>query len=361
MNVNKRKIIHIDMDAFFAAIEQRDFPEYRGEPLVVGGNPESRGVVATCSYEARKFGIHSAMSCKRALQLCPAAIFVRPRKDIYKIVSNQIREIFYEYSDKIEPLSIDEAFLDVTENKKNEQSATIIAQKILSEIYDRTGLTASAGVSYNKFIAKVASDIRKPNGITVIPPDRAIQFIEQLPVKKFYGVGKVTNEKMKKLGINYGCDLKKLSQQELVSHFGKAGLFFYNIARGVDLRPVEASTGSKSIGRETTLEEDTLDNDENMLILRDLCRRVAELIAKKDEKGRTISLKVKYHDFTTITRSQSQKVPFTDSTQMMEEVCRLLKKTEAGSRKIRLLGVTVSNFENEIQNKFPKQLLFPFY
>jgi len=360
MKSNQRKIIHIDMDAFFAAVEQRDFPEYRGKPLIVGGDPNSRGVVATCSYEARKFGIHSAMSCKRAFQLCPSAIFVRPRMETYKAVSEQIRNVFYEYSDKIEPLSIDEAFLDVTENKKKERSATILARNILQEIHKTTGLTASAGVSYNKFIAKVASDIRKPNGITVIPPNQAINFLEQLPVKKFYGVGKVTNEKMKKLGINCGYDLKKLSQQELVNHFGKAGLFFFNIVRGIDLRPVERSTGSKSIGRETTLREDTLDNDEILLILQNLCKRVENLISKKDKKGRTISLKVKYDNFTTITRSKSSETLFTDSMQMMDEIRELLKKTEAGSRKIRLLGVTVSNFEGEASDESPKQLLLPF-
>ena len=360
MPVDQRKIIHIDMDAFFAAIEQRDFPEYRGKPLIVGGDPKSRGVVATCSYEARKFGIHSAMSCKRALQLCPVAIFIRPRMEVYKMVSKQIREIFYEYSDKIEPLSIDEAFLDVTENKKGEKSATIIAKQILQQIHETIGLTASAGVSYNKFIAKVASDIHKPNGVTVVTPDQAIQFIEQLPVKKFFGVGKVTNEKMNKLGIKYGYDLKKLSQLELVDHFGKAGLFFYNIVRGIDLRPVERSTGSKSIGRETTLNEDTTDNDEIMLILNNLCNKVEELVSKKEKKGTTISLKVKYHDFTTITRSQSSTTPFTTAQQMMEVISELLKKTEAGSRKIRLLGVTVSNFKDEDSNEFPKQLFFPF-
>jgi len=358
--LNQRKIIHIDMDAFFAAIEQRDFPEYRGKPLIVGGDPNSRGVVATCSYEARKFGIHSAMSCKRALQLCSTAIFIRPRMEVYKTVSNQIRKIFYEYSDKVEPLSIDEAFLDVTENKKGEKSATIIAQKILKEIYETTGLTASAGVSYNKFIAKVASDMQKPNGLTVITPDKALKFIEQLPVKKFFGVGKVTNEKMKKLGLNYGCDLKKLSQLELVNHFGKAGLFFYDIVRGIDLRPVECPTGSKSIGRETTLNEDTVDYDEIILIVNNLCNKVEELISKKEKKGTTISLKVKYHDFTTITRSQSSATPFVKARQMMEEILELLKKTEAGTRKIRLLGVTVSNFKEDNSNEFPKQLLFPF-
>jgi DNA polymerase IV len=387
----QRKIIHIDMDAFFAAVEQRDFPEFRGKPVIVGGDPDSRGVVATCSYEARKFGIHSAMSCKRASQLCPNAIFVRPRMDTYKIISSQIRKIFYEYSDKVEPLSIDEAFLDVTENKKGQKSATILAQEILQKIYEKTGLTASAGVSYNKFIAKVASDIQKPNGLTIITPDQAIEFIEQLPVKKIFGVGKVTNEKMKNLGILHGSDLKKLSKIELVEHFGKAGLFFYNIARGIDLRPVHKSTKSKSIGTETTLKVDIVDYDEIVSILHDLCYKVAKLVSNKhnginnqniksenyaqnaqkdipnknaivhkEKSGNTISLKVKYHDFETITRSKSCPIPFTESHQMMKEILKLLKKTEAGSRKIRLLGVTISNFREENTDEYPKQLLLPF-
>ena len=356
----QRKIIHIDMDAFFAAIEQRDFPEYRNRPLIVGGDPQSRGVVATCSYEARKFGIHSAMSCKKAIQLCPHAIFVPPRKDIYKTVSTQIRSIFYEYSYKVEPLSIDEAFIDVTKNWKGERSATRIAQEILARIYQDTGLTASAGVSYNKFIAKIASDIRKPNGITVIVPEQAITFLEQLPIEKFYGVGKVTAKRMKKLGIYCGHDLKRRSQHELVAEFGKAGLFFFNIVRGVDNREVEPARGIKSIGRETTLHEDILDKQEIIYILDELCVRVEKLLSAKEKKGTTITLKIKYHDFTTITRSKSGKKPFTTSQQMMRVIHRLLRHTEAGSRKIRLLGITVSNFQDNSSRDFPKQLLLPF-
>ncbi len=354
-----RKIIHVDMDAFFAAVEQRDFPEFRGKPLIVGGNPNSRGVVSTCSYEARKFGIHSAMSCKRASQLCPYAIFVRPRMDAYKAVSQQIHKIFNEYSDKVEPLSIDEAFIDVTENKKNQKSATFIAQEILSKIYQTTGLTASAGVSYNKFIAKVASDINKPNGLTVITPEEGINFIEQLPVKKFFGVGKVTNKKMEKMGIRYGYDLKTIKKVELMQRFGKAGAFFYDIVRGIDLRPVEKRTKNRSIGRETTLKIDTTDYDEIISILNDICLKIEKLVCKKNDNGKTISLKVKYHDFVTITRSKSSSVSFTKSQQMMKEIVKLLKKTEATTRKIRLLGVTISNFDKDETDKYPKQLLLP--
>ncbi len=346
------------MDAFFAAVEQRDNPSYRGKPIIVGGSPDSRGVVATCSYEARQFGIHSAMSCSKARQLCPQAIFVRGRMDVYKEVSMQVQEIFLQYSDKIEPISIDEAFLDVTENKINQLSATIVAQHILKDIYDTTNLTASAGVSYNKFLAKIASDIKKPNGLTVITPQIAIEFIEQLSVKKFFGVGKVTNKRMEELGIKTGKDLKKLSKIEIAKEFGKAGLFFYDTVRGIDLRPVQRATKRGSIGRETTLKEDISDYDEIINILNDLCKNVAAIIYKKKKKGSTISLKVKYHDFITVTRSKSSKIPFTDYKKMIEVIIDLLKKTQVGEKKIRLLGVTISNFEKE-KDEYPKQLLLP--
>jgi DNA polymerase-4 len=253
----RRKIIHIDMDAFYASVEQRDNPELRGKPLVVGGLPEGRGgVVATASYEARKFGIRSAMSSKRALQLCPHAVFVRPRFAAYKEASQHIREIFSRYTDLIEPLSLDEAYLDVTHDKLNIGSAIDIAKEIKQAIKDELNLTASAGVSVNKFVAKIASDMKKPDGLTFIGPSSIESFIETLPVEKFYGVGKVTAQKMKKLGLFTGADLKQLSLEQITGHFGKAGAFYYNIVRGIDEREVQPHRETKSMGAEDTFAYD---------------------------------------------------------------------------------------------------------
>lgn len=251
------------MDAFYASVEQRDTPELKGKPVIVGGDPNHRGVVAACSYEARKFGIHSAMASSTAYKLCPDAIFIRPRFDVYKAVSSEIREIFHEYTNLVEPLSLDEAFLDVTENFKEMVSATLIAKEIKNQIYSRTGrLTASAGVSFNKFLAKVASDINKPDGITVVTPEMAASFIDRLPIRKFFGVGKVTEEKMIGFGIKTGADLKKYKKEKLIQIFGKSGNYFYNIAHGKDDRPVEPNRIRKSIGKETTLPEDIDDTDQ---------------------------------------------------------------------------------------------------
>ena len=243
-----RKIIHIDMDAFYASVEQRDFPEYRGKPVVVGGDPNSRSVVSTASYEARKFGIHSAMPTSKAKRLCPHAIFVFPRFSAYKTVSRQINEIFHEFTDLVEPLSLDEAYLDVTENKKGVASATQIAKEIKKRIFEVTELTASAGVAAIKFIAKIASGMNKPNGLTVITPNEAEKFLEELPIGKFYGIGEATEKKMLSLGIKTGKDLKQFTQSELIRHFGKSGSFYYNIVRGDDFREVEPYRTRKSIG-----------------------------------------------------------------------------------------------------------------
>ena len=240
-----RKIIHIDMDAFFAAVEQRDNPKLKGMPVVVGGNPQSRGVVATCSYEARRYGIHSAMSSSRAYKLCPKAIFIRPRMSEYKAVSDQIREIFSKYSDFVEPLSLDEAFLDVTLNKMQLKSATDTAIEIKNKIFSVTGLTASAGVSFSKFIAKVASDIQKPDGLTVVPPKAGERFVEKLPIKKFFGVGRVTEKKMLKLGIKSGADLKLKDRAFLIREFGKNGDYFFRVVRGLDKRPSKPEQNKK--------------------------------------------------------------------------------------------------------------------
>jgi len=343
-----RKIIHIDMDAFYASVEQRERPEFKGKPVVVGGNPNSRGVVAACSYEARKFGIHSAMPSSRAYKLCPHAIFLRPRFDLYRSVSSKIREIFFEYTDLVEPLSLDEAFLDVTNNFKGMSSATLLAREIKKKIYDRTGgLTASAGVSFNKFIAKVASDINKPDGITVITPEMAEEFIDKLPIRKFFGVGKVTEEKMFNHGIKKGADLKQFNKEKLIELFGKSGSYFYNIAHGMDDRPVEPNRIRKSIGKETTLTEDIDDTDQMLEILENIADRLENSLNKRDAKGRTITLKIKYFDFQSITRSVSVDEPADSAAVIMRYVKPLLSKTEAGEKKVRLVGISVSNFDDQ--------------
>ena len=336
------------MDAFYASVEQRDRPELRGKPVIVGGDPQSRGVVAACSYEARKFGIHSAMASSTAYKLCPDAVFIRPRFDTYRAVSSEIREIFFEFTDLVEPLSLDEAFLDVTENYKGMTSATLIAKEIKRKIYFKTGkLTASAGVSFNKFIAKVASDIHKPNGITVITPDMADEFIDRLPIRKFFGVGKVTEEKMLNLGIKTGRDLKKYKREQLVQIFGKSGIYFYDIAHGLDERPVEPNRIRKSIGKETTFAEDIEDTDQMIEILESIANRLENSLIEREAKGHTITLKVKYFDFQSITRSITIGEPADSASVIMKYVSPLLSKTEAGAKKVRLLGISISNFDDQ--------------
>lgn len=357
---DQRKIIHIDMDAFFAAVEQRDKPQLRGKPVIVGGDPGSRGVVATCSYEARRFGIHSAMSSVRAYRLCPQAIFVRPRFEAYRAVSLQIRELFHEYTALVEPLSLDEAFLDVTDNKKQLASATWVAKEILQQIRIRTGLTASAGVSYNKFLAKIASDVNKPAGLTVVTPEQALAFIDALPIRRFHGVGRVTEQRMQARGIATGADLRQRSLDELQQHFGKSGRYFYDIAHGIDSRPVVANRVRKSIGKETTLGEDCGDIRQMITILGDLAGKVARLIQSHDTNGLTLTLKVKYADFETVTRSHTRAEPIADATAMLRLAETLLKKTEVASRPVRLLGLTISHLTTEVPVADPLQLELPF-
>ena len=344
---NMRKIIHIDMDAFYAAVEQRDNPELRGKPVIVGGRPDSRGVVATASYEARKFGVHSAMSSSHAYRLCPHGIFVPPRFDVYKEASNQIREIFHEYTNLVEPLSLDEAYLDVTENKAGQPSATVIAREIKRQIRERTGLTASAGVSFTKFLAKVASDMNKPDGLTVITPDRAPEFIDKLPVEKFHGIGKVTAGKMRQLGIKTGADLKKYDRFQLHELFGKSGAYYYAIAHAEDDSPVEPDRGRKSVGREVTLDEDITDRGQMLKIIGELAGEVERRLKRHGLEGRTITLKVKYHDFRHVTRAVTVPDPTASAAAMLPYLEELLKQTDAGAVKVRLLGVTVSNFSAE--------------
>ncbi len=348
------------MDAFFASIEQLDTPSLRAKPVIVGGNPGKRGVVAACSYEARKFGIHSAMPCSRAATLCPHAIFTPPRMWRYKEVSQEVMAIFYDYTDLVEPLSVDEAFLDVTKNTKNNPSATRLAVSIRKQIFKKTGLTASAGVSYNKFLAKVASDINKPNGQSVIPPDQAISFLNSLPIGSFFGVGKVTKKKMESLGIRYGKHLREFAKENLILHFGKSGAFFYNIVRGIDERPVTTSRERKSIGSETTLQLDTLNREEIDTILSKLANKIENVLNRKECGGSTVTLKVRYHDFTTITRSNTLRNPVFSSDEILQHLPKLIKLTEIGTKKVRLLGITISKLCSNRERR-PKQLLLPFH
>jgi DNA polymerase-4 len=340
-----RKIIHIDMDAFYASVEQRDNPDYRDKPIAVGGSPQGRGgVVATASYEARKFGVRSAMPSKKAVQLCPKVIFVKPRFAVYKEVSQSIREIFRRYTDLIEPLSLDEAYLDVTEDKLNIGSAIDIANLIRQAIKDELQLTASAGVSINKFVAKIASDMNKPDGMTFIGPSSVESFMEKLPVEKFFGVGKVTAEKMKKMGLFTGADLKKLPEDEMTRHFGKAGRFYYQIARGIDNREVQPNRETKSIGAEDTFAYDLTEIDEMNVELAKISQTVANRLQHYQLKGRTITLKIKYSDFKQITRNYSVTEPVSDLDTIIKTTKKLLLATEPEGKRIRLLGVTLSNF-----------------
>jgi len=334
------------MDAFFASVEQLDNPELKGKPVAVGGSGE-RSVVAAASYEARKFGVKSAMPSVIAKRLCPELIFVKHNFARYTEVSAAIHEIFREYTDLIEPLSIDEAFLDVTSDKKNIGSATVIAKKIRNEIKSKTGLTASAGVSVNKFLAKIASDINKPDGLFVIRPDAAEKFIEELGVEKFYGIGRVTAQKMHKLGIHNGADLKKWDRVSLVRNFGKAGVFFYDIVRGIDERPVEPDQERKSVGTELTYEKDLTTRFEVIAELYKLEKELMERLEHSEATGRTITLKVKFSDFRQITRSKTLQNYIREFDALHKEVSEIRKSLKLEGTRIRLLGLSISNLETE--------------
>ena len=341
----QRKIIHIDMDAFYAAVEQRDNPDLQGKAIAVGGSPTGRGVVATASYEARKFGVRSAMSSRRALQLCPQLIFVYPRFDVYKEVSQHIRSIFRRYTDIIEPLSLDEAFLDVTEDKPGIGSAITIAEEIRAAIKAELNLTASAGVSVSKFVAKIASDMNKPDGLTFIGPSQIESFMEQLPVEKFFGVGRVTAEKMRRMQLFTGADLKRLTEAEMLQHFGKPGRFYYRIIRGIDNRAVQPHREIKSMGAEDTFAYDIELSAELYAQLDRIAALVAGRLEKRNLKGRTLTLKVKFSDFKQITRNHSFALPFADLETIQLTARQLLDKADLGDRKVRLLGISLSNFE----------------
>lgn len=335
------------MDAFYASVEQRDFPEFRGKALAVGGSPSGRGVVATASYEARKFGVKSAMSSRMALQLCPDLLFTRPRFDVYKEVSNHIRSIFHRYTDLIEPLSLDEAYLDVTEDKLNIGSAIEIARQIKQAIHEELQLTASAGVSVNKFVAKIASDFQKPDGLTFIGPSKVTKFLEALPIHKFFGVGKVTAKKMNQMGVHIGADLKRFSEIEIQQHFGKSGKFFYQMVRGLDERPVRPNRISKSVGSEDTFESDLTDPELMKVEIARLAERVFARLERGEKFGKTVTLKIKYADFSQITRSKTGLVYLLRLDEIQEYAYELLDKVDMQDKRVRLLGVTVSNFQGE--------------
>jgi len=354
-----RKIIHVDMDAFYASVEQRDNPALRGRPVIVGGAPDRRGVVAACSYEARKYGIHSAMPSSRAIRLCPHAVFVPVRFQVYRETSRRIQDIFFLYTDLVEPLSLDEAYLDVTENKKSIPSATEVARLIREDIKKATGLTASAGVSFNKFLAKIASNLNKPDGMAVITPDKAAAFLDRLPIGKFHGIGKATEKKMIEMGIHTGADLKAAGKERLIKRFGKLGAHYYEMAWGRDDRPVRPDRIRKSLGKETTLHRDIDDRTGMLRILGDLATELEDSLKKRKLAGRTVTLKVRYADFTLITRSITLGKNVCRAEEIMEQAPSLLDKTEAGKRKVRLLGITVSGFQQE-EERTCVQLALPF-
>jgi DNA polymerase-4 len=353
-----RKIIHIDMDAFFASVEQMDNPDLRGKPIAVGG-AENRGVVAAASYEARKFGVRSAISGVLAKKNCPELIFVKPRFERYKEISLAIRKIFYEYTDLVEPLSLDEAYLDVTINKKGNPSATLLAQEIRLRILNEVGLTASAGISVNKFVAKIASDYNKPNGQKTVNPDDVLSFLEELPIRKFYGVGKVTTEKMYQLGIFTGLELKSKSIDFLSTHFGKSGSFYYNVVRGIHNSEVKSDRITKSVAAEHTFEINLTSEVFMMEQLERIASSLTKRIHKNQVAGKTVTLKIKYSDFTQQTRSKTLPYFISDKGMILETVTELLYQ-ESLKDSVRLLGISLSNLNTESKKNVMVQLKFDF-
>jgi len=347
-----RKIIHVDMDAFYASVEQLDNPELRGKPVAVGGSSK-RGVVSAASYEARQYGVRSAMSSVIALKNCPNLIFVKSNFKRYHEVSDQIRKIFFEYTDLVEPLSLDEAYLDVTENKKGNPSASLIAEEIRKKIKDKTGLNASAGISINKFIAKVASDINKPDGQKTVPPNEVMEFLEKLEIKKFYGVGKVTVKKMYRLGIFTGLDLKQKSEDYLGEHFGKSGRYYFHVVRGNHSSQVKSSRTRKSLAAERTFSENITSEIFMMKRLEDIAKEVERRLKKSKVAGKTITLKIKYSDFTLQTRSKTLPYFISDKDVIMETVKELLFQSSM-KNSVRLLGISLSNLNTE-KGKVPKE------
>tara|TARA_B110000305_G_scaffold242156_1_gene320503 strand:- start:8956 stop:10041 length:1086 start_codon:yes stop_codon:yes gene_type:complete len=345
-----KKIIHVDMDAFYASVEQLDNPALRGKPIAVGGSKE-RGVVAAASYEARKFGVRSAMASIVAARRCPELIFVSPRFERYKEISEQIRSIFRDYTELVEPLSLDEAFLDVTENKIGHPSATLLAEEIRYRIYHEVGLTASAGISVNKFTAKIASDINKPNGQKTIPPEDVLDFLKNLQIEKFFGVGKVTADKMKLHGIFRGVDLKEKSLPYLKQHFGKSGAHFYNIVRGIQKSEVTPDRVRKSIAAERTFEKD-LDSEKFILEHLDKIAEILEKRIKSSEvKGKTITVKIKFSDFTQQTRSKTVN-EYIDNKVEIKPIVESLIRQSPLDKPVRLLGISLTklNINDEVKS-----------
>jgi DNA polymerase IV len=356
MNVH-RKVIHVDMDAFYASVEQRDHPSYLGKPLVVGGSPEKRGAVAAASYEARKYGIRSAMPSRTAIQRCPHLIFVPPRFEVYRAISEQIRTIFRRHTELVEPLSLDEAYLDVTVNKAGISSATEIAKQIKKSIHSETGLTASAGISINKFLAKTASGMNKPDGLTLILPDEAAAFVESLAIERFYGIGPATTEKMHELNICTGLDLKQWTESNLLKQFGKVGSFYYQIARGIDERPVNPNRIRKSIGAETSYEPDLADTVAIQRALEAIAREVYRRMERHGNKGRTLTLKVKLADYRQMTRSRTLLDFIASETEILTLSQELLRGIALQNEKVRLLGITLSSLDTESREASYEQLV----
>lgn len=353
-----RKIIHIDMDAFYASVEQMDNPELRGKPIAVGGS-ENRGVVSAASYEARKFGVRSAISGVLAKKNCPELIFVKPRFDRYKEISKKIHAIFFDYTDLVEPLSLDEAYLDVTQNKKGNPSATLLAQEIRMRIYKEIGLTASAGISVNKFVAKIASDYNKPNGQKTVNPDEVIPFLEELPIRKFYGVGKVTTEKMYQLGIFTGLELKSKSLEFLEKHFGKSGAFYYQVVRGIHTSEVKPDRITKSVAAEHTFDANLSSEIFMLEQLENIAANLERRLKKYSIAGKTVTLKIKYSDFTQQTRSKTVPYFISDKALILENVKELLYQ-ERMKDSVRLLGISLSNLNTEQKKTVVVQLQFAF-
>jgi DNA polymerase-4 len=346
------------MDAFYASVEQLDNPDLRGKPVAVGGN-EIRGVVSAASYEARKFGVRSALSGALAKKYCPELIFVKPRFDRYKEISQKIRQIFHDYTDLVEPLSLDEAYLDVTQNKKGNPSASLIAQEIRLRILNEVGLSASAGISVNKFIAKVASDFNKPNGQNTVPPDEVISFLEDLPIRKFYGVGKVTTEKMYQFGIFTGLDLKSKPIEFLEKHFGKSGAFYFNVVRGIHNSEVKTNRITKSVAAEHTFDE----NLTSEIFMQERLETIADELDRRLKKhkiaGKTVTLKIKYSDFSQQTRSKTLPYFISDKSLLFDTVKELLFQ-ERMKDSVRLLGISLSNLNTEVKKAIVIQLKFNF-
>jgi DNA polymerase-4 len=355
---SNRKIIHIDMDAFYASVEQMDHPELKGKPIAVGGS-ENRGVVAAASYEARKFGVRSAISGVLAKKNCPELIFVTPRFDRYKEISKNIHAIFHDYTDLVEPLSLDEAYLDVTQNKKGNPSATLLAKEIRDRILNEVGLTASAGISVNKFVAKIASDYNKPNGQKTVNPDEVLAFLEELPIRKFYGVGKVTTEKMYQLGIFTGLELKSKSLEFLSTHFGKSGAFYYHVVRGIHNSDVKPDRITKSVAAEHTFDTNLSSEIFMLEQLEKIATSLERRLKKQNIAGKTVTLKIKYSDFSQQTRSKTVPYFIADKGLILENVKELLYQ-ERMKDSVRLLGISLSNLNTEQKKTVVVQLQFAF-